>query len=104
MTTQPTTTATALVVCLGGKKFIPCDTFADASKAVRDYVHNVEKLIFIGGTEFYSKKNAGIIYHPTKGAFAYVSYNGRVWKGTDVGWNNGKPEEITDLTANDFEA
>jgi len=54
----------------------------------------------LGSSDFYRKKNAGIIMHPTKGPFAHVSYNGRVWEGSNVA--SLTRSEITDLTKNDY--
>ena len=80
-----------LLVCLGGKKYSACKDFAACSKAIQEHI----SLNNFGVSEFYKKKNAGIILHPEKGLIAHVSYNGRVWEG-----EAGK--EITDLTKNDL--
>lgn len=85
-----------LLVCLGGKKHVPCDNFKEASKAVQQYIEAKN----LGSTAFYNAKNAGVILHPTKGPFANVSYNARVWQGVRKGVE--KLTEITDLNTKDF--
>lgn len=80
----------SLLVCLGGKKYVCCENFNDASVKIRQHISN----LMIGGNEFYSKKNAGDILHPVKGKIAFVSYNGRVWQN--------KKTEITDLSLSEI--
>ena len=80
----------SLVVCLGGKQFTPCSTFAECSQTIQNFINNN----FLGSTEYCKKKNIGHIYHPIKGKFAEVSYNGRVWE------REGK--EIIDLNTSDI--
>jgi len=86
-----------LLVCLGGKKMMPCDNFKQASDLVRKFIESND---LMGASKFYSRKNAGVILHPTKGAIAYVSYNGKVWEGQETFTLGNK--EITDLLANDI--
>lgn len=62
---------------VGVKKLVrPVDTLADASKLVSDYISFND----LGASKFKS----AIIFHPTNGAFAHVSYNGRIWEGIDI--------------------
>ena len=83
-----------MLVCLGGKKYIPCEDFAACSAAIKKHI----AAHFYGANDFYKGKNAGVILHPKKGEIAYVSYNGRVWES-----QIGKPtKEITDLTKSDL--
>ena len=91
MSTNIQKVSSCLLVCLGGKKHIPCETFADCSAAIKIHIAGNN----FGVTDFYKKKNSGHVLHPTKGLIAHVSYNGRVWEG-----EAGK--EITDLTKNDL--
>lgn len=83
----------SLLVCLGGKKFAICENFKQASEAISKLIAYEN----LGATAFYKKKNIGIILHPEKGPFAYVSYNGKVWKGIDIISNNN--EQITNLSS-----
>ena len=79
-----------LLVCLGGKKYIPCETFSDCSEAIKDHI----TVNYFGASDFYKKKNIGVILHPIKGHIAHVSYNGRVWEESGI--------EITNLSAKDI--
>ena len=49
------------------------NTLKGCSDAVKQYID----IYNLGSSEF----NGGVILHPEKGAFAHVSYNGRVWQG-----------------------
>jgi len=91
MSTNIQKVSSCLLVCLGGKKHIPCKTFADCSAAIQIHIAGNN----FGASDFYKRKDAGVILHPVKGIIAHVSYNGRVWEG-----EAGK--EITDLTKNDL--
>ena len=95
MSTNIQKVSSCLLVCLGGKKYIPCETFADCSAAIKAYI------IFnnFGSNDFHKRKNPGIVIHPIKGQIAYVSYNGRVWEGNN---QIAGRKEITDLTKNDL--
>lgn len=84
------TEKTTLAVCLGGRIFVPCQNFAECSNAVKNYI----SLNNFGSSDFYRRKDAGLILHPYKGRIAHVSYNGRVWEQ--------KGKEITDLSKNDL--
>lgn len=74
----------------GKAKYLPCNTFNEASVICGMYIDANQ----LGGSNF----TGGTILHPTKGKFARVSYNGRVWKGLDI----MKYDEITDLNTNDY--
>jgi hypothetical protein len=96
MESNISTIETALAVCLGGNNHVPCDTFKHASDIVRNYISNFH----LGSSDFYKRENAGMIFHPTKGIIANVSYNGRVWKSN--GKFQLKSEEISNLLSKDL--
>lgn len=85
-----------ILVCLGGSKLFPCKNFNDASVKVVEYIEKYR----MGSNYFYSKNNAGMIFHRDKGIIACVSYNGRVWESD--GSFELKPKEITDLSLSDI--
>ena len=86
------TTALAVIV---GRKPMACHTFREASELIKDFRDRND----LGSTDFYTFKDIGKIFHPDKGAFAHVSYNGRVWKGLE--WKKDT-EEIKDLDSSDY--
>ena len=55
------------------KEMAIANTLQGCSDAIRKYISDND----LGASTFYG----GTILHPTKGAFAHVSYNGRVWEG-----------------------
>ena len=57
------------------KEMAIADTLQGCSDAIRKYIDEND----LGGSTF----NGGTILHPTLGAFAHVSYNGRVWEGLE---------------------
>jgi hypothetical protein len=74
----------------GKPTFVPCESFSEASIICGKYISALQ----LGGSNF----TGGTILHPVKGKFARVSYNGRVWKGT----NAMSYDEIRDLNTNDY--
>ena len=88
MNTDINNVTSALLVCLGGKKFIPCQNFKEASEIINEFIDKKD----LGSRDFYNKINAGKILHHTKGIIATVSYNGRVW--------NNDGQEIINLLDN----
>jgi hypothetical protein len=92
------TAESALLVCITDEARIPCDTFADCQRVINEFVEALGSC-GLGSTAFYNLPNIGVILHPTKGAFAHVSYNGRVWQGAEY---VAGQKEITDLQSSDF--
>lgn len=79
-----------IYVCCG-EKFIPCRNFFDASETVKKYVSDKN----ISYKEFYAINNTGIIFHRRKGAYAHVTWQGRVWLGVDKWHFDYESIEIT---------
>lgn len=69
---------------------VPVENFEQASKLTSAFISQNN----LGSSTFYG----AVILHPVKGAFAHVSYNGKVWKGTKYMSTN----KISDLLTNDY--
>lgn len=70
-------------------------TFAEASRVATDYISEWD----LGGGNWTGAQ----VLHPTKGLIARVSYNGSVWKCTDLKkFDFLKAEKLQDLNVSDY--